>query len=55
MKKITFTQALDGYELYFLSRHLSPNTYNDYSNTFRKFIRFLVDDQPIEKNNLKSG
>jgi integrase/recombinase XerD len=49
MKKITFTQALDGYVLYFQSRHLSPNTYNDYSNTFRKFIRFLVDDQPIEK------
>ena len=45
--QITFSQALAGYELAFLARHLSPNTLLDYQNTFRKFIEFLDDDPPI--------
>ena len=48
MKKlITFTQAIDGYKLYFQARRLSPNTYADYDNTFRKFSDFLAGDPPI--------
>jgi len=51
--KITFSQALDGYTLYFNSRHLSPYTYKDYCNTFRKFANFLENDPPIEDITLK--
>jgi integrase/recombinase XerD len=48
MKKIiTFSQAVAGYELYFQARHLSPNTFADYSNTFRKFTHFLNSDPPV--------
>lgn len=46
-KKITLTQALEGYELAFKSRHLSQHTLLDYQNTFRKFIAFLDDDPPL--------
>jgi len=49
MNKITFSQALNGYELYFNARHLSKNTFNDYFNTFNKFIDFLGTDPPIDK------
>ena len=51
--KITFSQALEGYKLYFNSRHLSPLTYRDYTNTYRKFAKFLGNDPPIEDINLK--
>lgn len=47
--KVSFSQAIAGYELYFEARHLSPLTYQDYSNTFRKFAAFLDDDPPIDE------
>ena len=47
-KSISFSQAVEGYELYFQARHLSLNTYNDYFNTYKKFAAFLEDDPTIE-------
>jgi len=49
MNKITFSQAIEGYALYFHARHLSQNTFNDYFNTFNKFQDFLGDDPPIDR------
>jgi site-specific recombinase XerD len=48
-KRITFTQAISGYQLYFEARRLSRHTFSDYSNTFRKFALFLGDDPPIDE------
>ena len=49
MNKITFSQALNGYALYFNARHLSKNTFNDYFNTYNKFLDFLGEDPPITR------
>ena len=49
MNKITFSQAIEGYALYFHARHLSQNTYNDYFNTYGKFLDFLGEDPPISR------
>jgi integrase/recombinase XerD len=46
-KLISFSQALEGFMLDAHSRHLSPHTILDYSNTFRKFLAFLGQDPPI--------
>jgi site-specific recombinase XerD len=47
--KITYTQAIGGFELACLARRLSPHTVQDYQNTFRKFAAFLGADPPLEK------
>lgn len=47
MKSLTLSQALEGYTL-FAEPKLSPNTLNEYFNTFRKFQEYLVDDLPIQ-------
>ena len=49
MKKITLTQAIEGYELAATARHLSPNTLNDYRNTFKKFVDFISTDLPVHQ------
>ena len=49
MNKITFSQALDGYALYFHARHLSQNTFNDYFNTYNKLLDYLDEDPPIDE------
>jgi len=41
---LTFSQAVEGYDLYADARGLSPNTKADYHNSFRKFTVFLQDD-----------
>ena len=45
--KITFSQAVAGYELAALARRLSKHTLLDYFNTYRKFQGFLACDPPI--------
>ncbi|MCL4304063.1 MAG: tyrosine-type recombinase/integrase [Anaerolineae bacterium] len=45
--QITLSQALQGYALYAKARRLSPNTLNDYNNTFTKFKDFLGTDPPL--------
>jgi site-specific recombinase XerD len=45
--QIKFSQALHGYTLYAKVRRFSPNTLNDYGNTFVKFQKFLDDDPPL--------
>jgi len=49
MNNFTLSQAIEGYALYFHARHLSQNTFNDYFNTYNKFIDFLGEDSPIVK------
>lgn len=44
---ITFSQALEGYELAAHARRLSPRTLCDYWNTFNKFQAHLNSDPPI--------
>jgi site-specific recombinase XerD len=46
---ISFSQAVDGNLLAAHARHLSSNTINDYTNTFRKFLNFLESDPPFEE------
>ncbi|RJO64972.1 MAG: hypothetical protein C4540_02450 [Candidatus Omnitrophota bacterium] len=46
--QITFTQALEGFELYCQARRLSKHTLSDYFTTYRKFSRWLDDDPPLE-------
>ena len=46
---ISFTQAIEGYLLAANARHLSPNTLLDYTNTYRKFIKFLNSDPPMDE------
>lgn len=48
MKNLTFAQTLEGYYI-FAEPKLSPNTLNDYYNTFRKFQEYLNDDPPINQ------
>lgn len=48
MKNLTFAQTLEGYYL-FAEPKLSPNTLNDYYNTFRKFQDYLETDPPINE------
>jgi site-specific recombinase XerD len=45
--RITFSDAVNGFLMASEARHLSPNTINDYLNTYRKFQAFLNDDPPI--------
>jgi site-specific recombinase XerD len=47
MKQFTFNQIKEGYRLAANARRLSPNTINDYFNTYRKFTDFLDDDLPF--------
>ena len=49
MEKITFSQAITGYELDANARHLSPHTIKDYQNTFARFQEFLKDDPPFRE------
>ena len=49
MNSITFSQTVEGYLLAAHARHLSPNTLNDYTNTYRKFLNFLESDPPFEE------
>jgi site-specific recombinase XerD len=51
--RITFSQAIEGYVMAAQARHLSPNTINDYLNTFSKFLDFLSEDPPIESISVK--
>ncbi len=46
-QQITISQALCGYDLYTRVCRFSPNTMNDYNNTFNKFQKFLGEDPPI--------
>ena len=46
--KISLSKAIEGYFLAAYARRLSENTIHDYSNTFRKFREFLVEDYAIE-------
>jgi site-specific recombinase XerD len=46
---ISFSQSIEGYLLAAHARHLSPNTLNDYTNTYRKFLNFLESDPPFEE------
>lgn len=48
MSQITFSQAIQGYQLAVGARHLSTHTINDYANTFKKSTIFLGKDIPIE-------
>jgi len=43
-KGVSFSQAIEGYLLYAHSRRLSEYTIADYSSTFGKLARFLVED-----------
>ena len=47
--KLTFSQAIAGYDLYADARHLSIHTLADYHNTFRKFAATLPADLPISQ------
>lgn len=47
MAKITFSQAVTGYQLDATARHLSPHTLADYANAFKKFAAFMQADPPI--------
>ena len=47
--KISLTQAIEGYLLAAHARHLSPNTILDYTNTYRKFIKFYNSDPPMDE------
>lgn len=47
MKELTLSQALEGYSLHIQARRLSPNTVNDYFNTFTKLQDFLGEDTPL--------
>lgn len=49
MNKLTFDQALIGYELHAQARRLSDHTLADYRNTFKKFRAFLGRDFPIQE------
>ncbi len=44
--KFTFSQALQGFLLAANARHLSEETINDYTRSFRKFTNFLGDSDP---------
>lgn len=46
-KKITLSQAIEGYFIAAGARRLSPHTMADYDNTFRKFEDFLGDNPPL--------
>jgi len=43
----TLSQIIAGFMLTAESRHLSPHTIADYSNTFRKFQAYLEKDLPF--------
>ncbi|MCK4724770.1 MAG: tyrosine-type recombinase/integrase [Anaerolineales bacterium] len=45
--QLSFSQSLDGFLMASQARHLSPNTLNDYFNTFRKFQTHLGCDPPL--------
>ncbi len=47
MAKISFSQAVTGYQLDANARHLSQHTLADYQNAYRKFQFFLQGDPPI--------
>ncbi|NMC84280.1 MAG: tyrosine-type recombinase/integrase [Anaerolineaceae bacterium] len=49
MKKLKFSQAIEGFDLACRSRHLSLHTLADYQNTYRKLQAFLDKDPPFEK------
>lgn len=48
--QLTLSQAYAGFELAANARRLSPKTIADYQNTFRKFARFMAeqDDSPLD-------
>jgi site-specific recombinase XerD len=45
--QVTFSQALDGYDLSAEVQRFSPHTLLDYENTFNKFMEFLGTDLPM--------
>ena len=45
--RITFSQAIEGYELAAYARRLSKRTLADYNNTFSKLMVYLGEDPPI--------
>ncbi len=48
MRKITLTEAWEGYLLYTKSRNLSENTLPGYTRTFHRFLDFLDEDLPVQ-------
>ena len=44
---MTLTQAIEGFLLEAHARRLSPGTISDYSNAFKKLLRFLDADPPM--------
>jgi site-specific recombinase XerD len=47
MNQLTLSQTIQGYLLYARVRRLSPNTINDYLNTYRKLQTHLIQDKPL--------
>jgi site-specific recombinase XerD len=47
--QITFSQAIEGFELACLARRLSRHTLRDYKTTFKKFSAWLDFDPPIDQ------
>jgi integrase/recombinase XerD len=47
--QVTFSQAVEGYLLAAHARHLSQNTLQEYTNTYRKFLAYSDSDPPIKK------
>lgn len=46
-RRISLSDAIEGYELAAEARRLSHNTMTGYRNTFRKFCEFLAGDPPL--------
>lgn len=46
---MNLSTAIDGYMIHAEARSLSPNTINDYRNTFEKFIRFAGGSTPVNQ------
>jgi len=47
MNSITFSTAVEGFQLSMNARHLSPNTMADYNHTLKIFREFLKEDMPV--------
>jgi site-specific recombinase XerD len=48
-RSITLSQAIQGYLLFKRGARLSKHTISDYTNSFRRFQEFLVEDPPLEE------
>jgi site-specific recombinase XerD len=46
-KRVSLSEAIEGYSLAAHARRLSPHTLADYDHTFRRFETFLSRDPPL--------